>query len=197
MLVISMRTIKNNNSNEIIIKNSKFICLIYKIDSDNIISILNKIKEEYPKATHYCYGYVYNGIQHFSDDGEPSGTAGMPILNVLLKEKLTNLLCVVVRYFGGIKLGASGLVRAYTKSVTECLKNTIFVELEAGYKVRVRFNYNEEKQVKYILKDSRILLKEYDSDILYEVLVLKDIFNSLTNYNIEILEKVYIEKSSV
>ena len=192
-----MRTIKNNTINEIIIKNSKFICLLIKINSVDINNILDKIKSDYPKATHYCYAYLYNDIQRFNDDGEPGGTAGMPILNVLLKEELSNVLCVVIRYFGGIKLGAGGLVRAYTKSVTECLKVTDLMDLEEGYKVRLKFNYNDEKQVKYLLKDSNILNEKYDLDVEYLVLVNNDVLDNLKNYKYEIIEKTYIEKSSI
>ena len=191
-----MRTIKNNTINEIIIKNSRFICLLIKINSVDINDILDKIKSDYPKATHYCYAYLYNDIQRFNDDGEPGGTAGMPILNVLLKEELSNVLCVVIRYFGGIKLGAGGLVRAYTKSVTECLKVTDLMDLEEGYKVRLKFNYNDEKQVKYLLKDSNILNEKYDLDVEYLVLVNNDVLDNLKNYKYEIIEKTYIEKSS-
>ena len=191
-----MRTIKNNTINEIIIKNSRFICLLIKINSVDINNILDKIKSDYPKATHYCYAYLYNDIQRFNDDGEPGGTAGMPILNVLLKEELSNVLCVVIRYFGGIKLGAGGLVRAYTKSVTECLKVTDLMDLEEGYKVRLKFNYNDEKQVKYLLKDSNILNEKYDLDVEYLVLVNNDVLDNLKNYKYEIIEKTYIEKSS-
>ena len=191
-----MRTIKNNTINEIIIKNSRFICLLIKINSVDINNILDKIKTDYPKATHYCYAYLYNDIQRFNDDGEPGGTAGMPILNVLLKEELSNVLCVVIRYFGGIKLGAGGLVRAYTKSVTECLKVTDLMDLEEGYKVRLKFNYNDEKQVKYLLKDSTVLNEKYDLDVEYLVLVNNDVLDNLKNYKYEIIEKTYIEKSS-
>ena len=191
-----MRTIKSNMTNEIIIKNSRFICVFMKINSTDISNILDRIKEEYPKATHYCYAYVYNDIQRFSDDGEPGGTAGMPMLNVLVKEELSNVLCVVIRYFGGIKLGAGGLVRAYTKSVTECLKVIDMMDLEEGYKIRLKFNYNDEKQVKYLLKEATILNEKYDLDVEYTVLVNNEIFNNLKNYNYEIIEKTYIEKSS-
>ena len=191
-----MRTIKSNMTNEIIIKNSRFVCVFMKINSTDISNILDRIKEEYPKATHYCYAYVYNDIQRFSDDGEPGGTAGMPMLNVLVKEELSNVLCVVIRYFGGIKLGAGGLVRAYTKSVTECLKVTDMMDLEEGYKIRLKFNYNDEKQVKYLLKEATILNEKYDLDVEYTVLVNNETFNNLKNYNYEIIEKTYIEKSS-
>ena len=189
-----MRTIKNNISNEIIIKNSRFICLFYKINSSNITDLIDEVKVLYPKANHYCYGYIYNDIQRFSDDGEPGGTAGMPILNVLLKENLTNILCVVVRYFGGIKLGAGGLVRAYTKSVTECLKLSDAVELESGYKISIKFNYNDEKQIKYLLKDSTIISEKYDLDVVYEVLIKKAVLDTLSNYQVTVLDNIYIEK---
>ena len=191
-----MKTIKENIINEIEIKNSKFITLIIKINNDNIKSILEEIKNTYPKATHYCYGYIYNNIERSSDDGEPSSTAGLPILNVLKKENLNNILVVVVRYFGGIKLGAGGLVRAYTKSVTECLKITDLIDLEEGFKIKIKFNYNDEKQIKYLLKDSIILDEKYNLDIEYTVLVNNDILNTLNGYNYEIIEKTYIEKSS-
>ena len=105
-----MKTIKNNLSNEIIIKNSRFICLLIKINNIDISDILNNIKLSYPKATHYCYGFIYNNYKKSSDDGEPTGTAGNSILFVLEKNNLNNILCVVIRYFGGIKLGAGGLI---------------------------------------------------------------------------------------
>jgi len=190
-----MKTIKSNVSNELIIKNSKFIALIYKIDSPNITTILDDVRKNYKKANHYCYAYIYNEVQRFSDDGEPGGTAGAPILNVLLKEKLNNVLCIVVRYFGGIKLGASGLVRAYTKSVTMALDMAIFQELELGYKIRIVIDYNEEKQINYLLGNSLVILKEYDTNVIYEALVSKNIIDKLYNYNYQIMQEIYIEKS--
>lgn len=189
-----MKTIKNNLSNEIIIKNSRFICLLIKINNIDISDILNNIKLSYPKATHYCYGFIYNNYKKSSDDGEPTGTAGNPILFVLEKNNLNNILCVVVRYFGGIKLGAGGLLRAYTKSVSECLKEIEFVELIEGYKIELEFKYNEEKQINYILDKSTIIKKEYNKTINYQVLVSKDILNKLHNYKYNIIEKLYLEK---
>lgn len=109
--------------NEIIIKKSKFITKLYKIDDVNDIdNIINGLKKEYKKATHICYAYIINGQEKAIDDGEPSGTAGRPILNVLQKRKLNEIMIVVIRYFGGVKLGAGGLVRAYTKSAAEIIK---------------------------------------------------------------------------
>ena len=168
-----------------------------KITSDDINSIINEIKEKHPKATHYCYAFIYDDIKRSSDDNEPSGTAGQPILNVLEKEELNHVLAVVVRYFGGIKLGAGGLIRAYTKSVTETLKISEFVELIKGYKIRLRFNYTEGKNINYILKDSRITNKEYHDDIHYECYIDERLLKYLDKYTPQILEEGYIEKTQL
>ena len=189
-----MKTIKENISNEIIIKNSRFIALVYRLNSNNITDILEEVKETYPKATHYCYGYSYNEYKKYSDDGEPSGTAGAPIMNVIEKENLNNILIVIVRYFGGIKLGAGGLVRAYTKASTEALKLAKYLELDKGYKILIEFDYSDEKQVNYLLNDYEIIDKKYDEKITYTVLVDDNLIDKLHNYNYQILEDLYIEK---
>lgn len=102
------------------INKSKFFAYKYDLNSvDEVNAIINSLKKEHKKARHFCYAYVFNKdmiSEKCSDDGEPSGTAGYPILNVIKKKNLTNILVVVVRYFGGIKLGAGGLTRAYTKA---------------------------------------------------------------------------------
>ena len=113
--------------NEIIIKKSKFITKLYNIDNeDEVKNIIENLKKEYKKATHICYAYSINGKEKAVDDGEPSHTAGLPILNVIHLKKLNNVLIVVIRYFGGIKLGAGPLTRAYSKSASEIIKKTIF-----------------------------------------------------------------------
>lgn len=105
---------------ELIVSKSRFIGLKYDLNTlDDVKQILENIKKEHKKARHICYAYVYNRevvSEKCSDDGEPKGTAGYPILNVIKKNGATNCLVVVVRYFGGILLGAGGLTRAYTKT---------------------------------------------------------------------------------
>lgn len=189
-----MKTIKEMYTNNLIIKNSQFICYLYSLSDSNINPFIDKIHLLHPKATHYCYAFIYDDIKHSSDDGEPGGTAGMPILNVLEKEGLNHILCIVVRYFGGIKLGAGGLVRAYTKSVTDTLKSANFIELESGYKISIQFNYDDEKDILYILKDCKIINKSYLEKITYICLINEEIINKLKQYNVVILEKLYIEK---
>ena len=191
-----MKSISAAVTNQLIVKNSKFISVLYPInDLSDVSKYLDKIKKEYPKATHYCYGYIYNDVYLSSDDGEPSGTAGRPILNVLQKEDLTNILCVVVRYFGGIKLGAGGLVRAYTKSVSSLLELADLIELENGYKIRIEFDYNNSNDVLYLLGDSQIIDKSFTDKSIYTCLVSEETFLKLNNYKTEILEKVLIKKS--
>ena len=144
-----MKTVKENIENEIIINKSRFITLLIKINNlDEIEKNLKEIKKKYKDATHYCYAYTIGNKEKCSDNGEPSGTAGIPILNVLKQNDLTNILCVVIRYFGGIKLGAGGLIRAYSTSASEALNKTNIVNLIKGYKIVIEFNYDNIKQIK-------------------------------------------------
>lgn len=190
-----MKTIKEKQTNEIVIKNSRFITLLIKINSEEEIKdILQKTKITYPDATHYCYAYVTENINKSSDDGEPAGTAGIPMLNVLLKNDLTNILAITVRYFGGIKLGAGGLVRAYTKSLTETIKNSKIVELEKGLEVKIIINYDMQKSLDYLLKDYEIISKSFQEQITYIVKVPMTFLDKLNSYNIEKIKETYIEK---
>lgn len=115
---------------EFIEKKSRFIGLIYHIeDTDKVSEILEKVKKDYPGANHYVYAYVINQSQQkASDDGEPSRTAGYPILDVLNKNNLNDVLAIVIRYFGGIKLGSGGLIRAYSHTIADAIKKATFIE---------------------------------------------------------------------
>ena len=98
-----MKCLIENKDSEIIIKNSRFITSLIKIDeTSNIKDLIETIKVKYPNATHYCYAYITKDNQKSSDDGEPGGTAGLPMLNVLIKNNLINILAITTRYFGGI-----------------------------------------------------------------------------------------------
>lgn len=127
-----MNIINNNIENEIIIKKSRFITkLIYIDDINSVNDIINNLRKEHKKCTHICYAYIVGANVKAVDDGEPSGTAGKPILNVLQKKNVNNVLAIVIRYFGGVKLGAGGLVRAYTNSISEAFKLTEIIEKES------------------------------------------------------------------
>lgn len=189
-----MKTIKENIKNEIIIKNSKFITLLIKITNEKEIKEkLKQVKEDYPKATHYCYTYkIGENIKKASDDGEPSGTAGLPMLNILDKENITNILAITIRYFGGIKLGAGGLIRAYSNSVKEALNKVSTNELINGYLVTITFPYNKEDEITKKIEKENIIEKTYLEEITYKVKLEE---TSPLLKNAKIIEKTYIEKN--
>ena len=195
-----MYSIKESIENTIIIKKSKFITKLIKVNSiDEVNKYLEEIKKEFKDSTHICYAYIVNGQEKCVDDGEPSGTAGLPILNILKKNNLTNVLAIVIRYFGGIKLGAGGLVRAYSNSVNDTLKLTEIIELEEGYLVELEFSYDQVKLVDYILNDKTIINKEYNDNIVYSFYLNKDELNFIPELekvaiHVSIKDKVLIEK---
>ena len=192
-----MYTIDNNYIYELIVKNSKFITLLYKInDIKDIDKYLNETKINYPDATHYCYAYIIDNIKKSNDDGEPSGTAGIPILKVLESNNLSNVLVVVVRYFGGIKLGANGLIRAYTKCTANAIKEVNLLSLVDGINIDITFDYNRLKEIDYLLKDITINNKIFDKEITYNINIENNFLDTIKNNNIKytIIKYIKIEK---
>lgn len=169
MKVSSFVTIKNESVGKLVIRKSSF--LSFAIPADNIAIIESKIKElrkTYHDARHICYAYVISPEgQDFksSDGGEPSGTAGRPILGAIRSKALTNVLVAVVRYFGGIKLGTSGLIAAYKQAAEEALSRALFVTCEIEDTFNITFNYNTLNEVMQILKhyEAKIIFKQIDS----------------------------------
>ena len=166
-----LKTIQNTVTIEIEEKRSKFIANIYNVDNvENAENIIKQIKKKYYDARHNCYAYIINDkqmIKKSSDDGEPSGTAGSPILNVIEKNELCNILIVVTRYFGGILLGTGGLVRAYTEAATNAIKNSIIVEEEEGYELEITISYQDMYKLKYYCNRNNInmIKTEYGENI--------------------------------
>ena len=196
-----MKTISKNIENEIIINKSRFICKLVKVCSEeDVMNALNSAKEEYKDATHYCYSYIIDNTERFNDDGEPGGTAGMPILNVLKQNELNYVLCIVIRYFGGIKLGAGGLVRAYTKSASECLNVSTLKELKIGFSIKILFDYDKVKLIDYTLNNIDIKDKTFEDKITYTFDIsnenydkIKEILSSNCN-EISISDNILIEE---
>ena len=193
-----MYSIDKNVKNEIIINKSRFITFLFKLNKkDDVETLINKVKNEYKDATHYCYAYIIDGYMKCTDDGEPSKTAGAPLLNVLEKNKLDHILVIVVRYFGGIKLGTGGLVRAYTRSITDCLNLVNVIELNKGYSIQIEFSHDNIKQIDLILKNINVT-KSFDNFIIYNFCVkesdLEIIKNKLERYilGFKIINSVYI-----
>ena len=186
-----MKTIKNNNNLEVIIKNSKFICYLYNVQTmDEIDNVIKRLKKDYSDATHICYAYRLETKEKSFDDGEPSGTAGLPIMEVLKKNDLINVLAVVIRYFGGIKLGAGGLIRAYSKSVRETLKENEIIELISYNFYTLTASYDDLKLLNKLTKDLDIIEKTFDKEIKYLVRVNRDFDNIkeiFKNTNIKVM----------
>lgn len=192
-----MKRISNNIENTIIIKNSKFITNLFIVeDIEEINRYLNLIKDKYRYANHNCYAYVVGNIKKCSDDGEPSGTAGMPMIRVLEHKGLNNILVIVTRYFGGIKLGANGLVRAYTNSVSETLDMVDIVDTIKGYNIDIIFNFSDIKRIDYLLKDIKVLNKEYNDVVKYNLNVESYLLDVLKENNIKynVNKEVYVKK---
>ena len=178
-----MKSILKKEVYEVTIKHSKFIGVIIPIESlDDIKDNLNKLKEEYKNATHYCYAFKLINDKGCSDDGEPNKTAGIPILNVLEGENLINVLVVVIRYFGGIKLGPGGLIRAYSCTCKEVINKALKIDLINGYEVSITFPYSNEKEINYLLKNSIIKDKEYKESCTYIIEVTKEVLDSISNF---------------
>ena len=175
-----MFTIVKDFRQEIVIEKSRFICTLKKVHSEaEAQEFIKTIKKEFWDATHNCSAYIVDEMaQRSSDDGEPSGTAGLPMLEVLRKNKLTNTAAVVTRYFGGIKLGAGGLVRAYTNSVAEAVKATGIAQKVLVSKFSFIYDLNEVGKILNILYQqqlfeiadveyglkAKVILKMKDSD---------------------------------
>ena len=169
-------TIAESVQSEITEKKSKFIAnLFYVENSEEAEKIIKEIKRKYFDARHNCIAYrvIENGnvIEKSSDDGEPSGTAGAPMLNILQKNNLANVLIIVTRYFGGILLGTGGLVRAYSDSLKEAIKKSTLVEQEPGYEAEIKLPYTDFEKFKYYCNKNNINIinSEYSDFIICKI----------------------------
>lgn len=159
------------------IKKSTFTCTLIPVNSiEEVNENLKQIRKKYYDATHNCYAYIIDdgNIQKCSDDGEPSKTAGYPMLDVFKKNDLNNVLAITTRYFGGIKLGAGGLIRAYSSSVSEALKDAIFLVSKelAIYKVTISYS-DYSKNVDY-WNTQMIKNQSFLADVTLEIAIYND-----------------------
>ncbi len=187
-----MKTIAKAVESEINVKKSQFICHLFptktKKESKEIIL---KVNEQYSDATHNCTAYIVSDGEGFDDDGEPGGTAGKPMINVLRKNELHNVTAVVTRYFGGIKLGAGGLVRAYSKSVLEAINEAEILEVELYDVYKLIFEYSDIKLADGEVRNNNleVIAKDYSDKVIYEVVSkdFRDIEKIFEKYNGEII----------
>ena len=206
--MIEYKTIFKPGQSEIVIEKSKFICQCSKAETEEeanaFISLIRKNNHD---ASHNVYAYIIGdtmNIQKYSDDKEPSGTAGMPILEVLKKENITNIVVVVTRYFGGVKLGTGGLIRAYAKSVKLCLDNSkitskkIFIPIE----LTVDYAYTKKIQHDFLTRNILNANPEFMEEVTFTIFIVPDnieetmsYYNNLTsgNINYKINDSVLID----
>ena len=181
-----MKSIKKIITNEQIINKSKFINYLIPVKSvDETIDHLAIIGQEHPNASHFCSAYIIGNnqeIQKVNDDGEPSKTAGYPMIEVLKKHDLTNVYSVTVRYFGGIKLGAGGLVRAYSKSVAESILLADFSSLVPYSNITLTISFDLIGVIEKFVRDNYILLEtKYDSKVNYFIKIKNCDFDEFVN----------------
>lgn len=172
-------------SAEIVEKKSRFIATLKPVESEEeATAFIEMMKKKYWDARHNCYAYVIgenNELQRFSDDGEPGGTAGKPMLEVLLGEGVHNVAVVVTRYFGGVLLGTGGLVRAYGRSTKAGLEASIIKERVKGYNVTMYTDYNGIGKIQYIMSNMGINIhnEEYTDKVTVHLTVRENSYNSL------------------
>ena len=204
-------TIKQNVQAEIIEKKSKFIANFFYVENvEEAEKMIKETKKKYFDARHNCIAYrvVEDGqiIEKSSDDGEPSGTAGSPMLNILQKNNLANVLIVVTRYFGGILLGTGGLVRAYSDSLLKAIENSIKIKMVYGIQMKVELDYSAFETFKHYCKNNEINVvnSEYKEDIVCKIeledskkeKLIKDFETKKVNIKkLEELSKKFITKS--
>ncbi|MBC2273436.1 YigZ family protein [Listeria welshimeri] len=173
-------TIQSDGKHEIIIEKSRFICHIMRVTTESEAqTFIQTIKKEHRDATHNCSAYIIGENDQFQkahDDGEPSGTAGVPMLEVLKKKKLKNIAVVVTRYFGGTKLGAGGLVRAYGSAVSETIQTIGIVECTLATIIKCSFAYPLVGKIENALeqKNYQINDKEFTDKVVFHVFVDND-----------------------
>lgn len=196
---------------EIIVKKSKFIANVLPIKTEEDANLfIEKMKKKHYNAAHNCFAYTIgmeDEITRCSDDGEPSRTAGLPMLNVLLGEQLHNVVVVVTRYFGGTLLGTGGLVRAYQEAVKEGLKNCTIIEKQKGIQLQLELDYTLVGKIQYLLSEEKIPIidSSYTDIVSFTLVVPFDSYSKIqkslieaTNGRIEVnqLNEVYFANVS-
>lgn len=191
-MLASYLTVKGPGEQEIVIQKSRFIAHVARAETEVLAQeFIQRIKKQHWNATHNCSAYLigeHDQIQKANDDGEPSGTAGVPILEVLKKRKLKDTVVVITRYFGGIKLGAGGLIRAYGKSTSEGLDSTGIVERKLTRIIHTTVDYTWLGKLENELRASVYTIKEihYLEKVEIETYVEEGQIQTFTDWMVEL-----------
>lgn len=194
------KTINGDSFSDFTEKKSRFITYASHVTTQSqALDFLKKIKEKHWDATHNVYAYILktNQIQKYSDDGEPRGTAGIPVLNVLIKSEIYDIIVVVTRYFGGTLLGAGGLVRAYSNGCKLALQNANIISVHLCQKLSINFDYSLYSQIQSLLSNyhHKILNTSYSNDVTLELAIHLSSFDKLSTDLLDITSgKIVIEK---
>lgn len=171
------KSVYRGGTGEVVEKKSRFIATVTAVSTkEEAEAFIASCKKKYWDAKHNCSAYIITGavdIVHSSDDGEPSGTAGKPMLEVLLREGIGNVCVVVTRYFGGTLLGTGGLLRAYQAAVKEGLANCVLLEKQAGIKAKITTDYNDMGRLQHFFAENQVLVlnRAYGQDVVMELLI--------------------------
>ena len=190
--------LKEKVKNTIVIEKSEFICYLKRCnDVEEFKEFLNSVKKYHYDATHHCSAYISKDVKRSNDDGEPSGTAGMPILNALEKRNMEDTGAVVVRYFGGIKLGAGGLIRAYSNATLKAIDIAKKVEKISIRKYELKVSYEISSRIDYYLRNNTQLIDTiYDVDVTYIYATNDDIEDKILEYT-KGIRPVYLENIEI
>ena len=194
-----MKTISDETYAEITVKKSKFIASVFPIETkQEAEEKIKEISKKYYDAKHNCYAYVVENFERCSDDGEPSKTAGAPMLDIIKKRNLQNILVIVTRYFGGILLGTGGLVRSYTEATNNAIDKAKIVNKIKGIRYKIKVEYDNQKDVIYWCKKLNINIKNTS----YGNYVELELESSLENKekllnNIKIVENCIITDENI
>ena len=194
-------TIKDRAEASFIEKHSEFIGYLAPVTTnDEAVAFINEIKSKHRKATHNVYAYILrdDNIVRYSDDGEPQGTAGVPVLDVLKKRGLTDICCVVTRYFGGILLGGGGLIRAYSHATSIAVDSASIMDMCSCYQLKFSMDYTLYGKVNYILPnfDIKTLDTNFSNCVTITLLVKVERFEELNKKLIDVSNgSIVVEKS--
>lgn len=163
-MIESYKTIEKAAESETVVKKSRFIANVFPVESETeALGRIEEMKKKYYDARHNCYAYQVGrdcGLMRYSDDGEPQGTAGIPMLDILRNEKITNTVVIVTRYFGGILLGTGGLVRAYSKAAKEGLLAGEVVTRTLYTRIYITVDYNLHGKIQYMLLNKGHIIED-------------------------------------
>jgi uncharacterized YigZ family protein len=173
-----MYRLRTEARKSLIVKKSEFIAMLFRVnDEDEVKEYLKAIRKQHPRARHVCHAVIIHGekdIERSNDDGEPAGTAGLPMLELLRKREIENVLAVVVRYFGGILLGSGGLIRAYSQSIAQCLDDTELNEMTTVLQSTISFPLRFADPIFHLLRNKTMLSETFGENVTVTLLSKDD-----------------------